>query len=268
MSDFNLINKGGMKLYTVPVFDDTNLVKTGFSTRFGGVSEGRYKASNFSFINGDAIENVIRNYKLYCDALGVDFDKLVLTNQVHKDKVHVVTDSDIGAMSKKYTDMMDADALITNKKDVTLVKFSADCPIIYLLDVKNKAVGLVHSGWRSTEINIVGKTIDKMRENYESDAADLLAAIGPSIEACCFEVGKEVADIFLSRYGKEVIKSGYKKPHVDLKKVLTMQLIDKGVAKEKIFYSDICTGCNTEEFHSYRISKGECGLSIGTITLI
>jgi copper oxidase (laccase) domain-containing protein len=81
-------------------------------------------------------------------------------------------------------------------------------------------------------------------------------------------VGEEVSAIFEEGYGKEVIDENYKKPHVNLKKVLGMQLEGAGILQNNISYSDICTGCSREEFHSYRLTKGQCGLSIGTITLI
>ncbi len=266
--DFEKIIKNGVTLYTVPLLDRTGIVKTGFSTRIGGVSTGKFESLNFSFITGDKRENVVENYRRYCETLGLDKKKMVLTKQVHKDFIHIAQEKDFGGMVEKESILPEADALITDMKGVTLVKFSADCPIIYLLDTNKKAVGLVHSGWRSTEMNIVGKTVKKMSETFGSRAEDLIAAIGPSIEACCFEVGEEVAQIFRKTYGENVIDGGYDKPHVNLKKVLTMQLIEAGIIPSNIVYSDICTGCNTDEFHSYRITKGKCGLSIGSITLI
>ncbi len=266
MNDFNSSNKNGVKYYTVSLFEETGLVKTGFSTRCGGVSEGRFESLNFSFITGDKRENVIKNYELYCMAVGIDINKMVLTRQVHKDDIHIASKEDYGAMINKECDLVEADALITDKKGVTLVKFSADCPVIYLLDIKKKVVALIHSGWRSTALNIVGKTIEKMESEFGCKAKNIISAIGPSIEKCCFEVGDEVADIFSSEYGESVIDRTYDKPHVSLTEVLTIQLQKKGI--EKTAYSNICTGCRCDEFHSYRIKKGKCGLSIGTITLI
>jgi hypothetical protein len=96
----------------------------------------------------------------------------------------------------------------------------------------------------------------------------MIAAIGPCIEVCCFEVGNEVAKIFREGYGEDVIERGHEKPHVDLKKVLKMQLGKAGIAEESIAAADMCTGCNLGLFHSYRITQGKCGLSIGSITII
>ena len=268
MNDFNMIDRNGVKLYTVSLFEKTGIVKTGFSTRIGGVSEGKFASLNFSFITGDERENVVENYSRYADALSVNMEKMVLTRQVHKDHVHVARKEDFGAMVIRDCELTEADALITNMPGVTLVKFSADCPIIYLLDTKRKAAGLVHSGWRSTAMDIVGKTVHKMTETYGSLPSDMIAAIGPCIEVCCFEVGNEVAKIFYESYGEDVIESGYEKPHVDLKKVLKMQLEEAGIPDDRIATADMCTGCNLDLFHSYRITRGKCGLSIGTITLI
>ena len=231
-------------------------------------AKGNSSLSIFSFITGDSRENVVENYRRYCAALGVDMGKMVLTRQVHKDGIHIAEKSDFGAMVMREAELPEADALITDIKGATLVKFSADCPIIYFLDTNKKAAGLVHSGWRSTSMDIVGKTIGKMREVYGCEPQNMLAAIGPCIQVCCFEVGNEVAKIFSEGYGEAVIDRNYAKPHVDLKKVLTMQLSAAGVRQENISYADLCTGCNTDLFHSYRITKGKCGLSIGSITLV
>ena len=266
MNDFNSNIKNGVKYYTVSLFENTGLVKTGFSTRLGGVSKGIFESLNFSFITGDKRENVLENYRRYCNALGIDINKMVITRQVHKDNIHIANKKDFGAMINRQCELIKADAIVTDKKGVTLVKFSADCPVVYLLDTKRKVVALVHSGWRSTALNIVGKTIIKMIDEFNCAAKNIISAIGPSIEKCCFEVGDEVADIFYEKYGESVIDRNYKKPHVSLKDVLTMQLHDAGI--NEIAYSNICSGCRCEEFHSYRIKKGECGLSIGTITLI
>ena len=268
MGGFDIIDVNGVKIYAVYCFDRTGFAKTGFSTRLGGVSEGKFSSLNFSFITGDGRENVVENYRRYCAALGIDMEKMVLTRQVHTDRIHIAGEKDFGKMVMREAELPEADALITDIKGVTLAKFSADCPVIYLLDTAKKAAGLVHSGWRSTSMDIVGKTIDKMRDEYGCEPENMLAAIGPCIEACCFEVGSEVAKLFAEGWGGGVIDRNYDKPHVDLKKVLTMQLASAGIKKEHIAYADICTGCNTDEFHSYRITKGKCGLSIGTITLV
>ena len=268
MNDFEMIQRNGVKIYTVSLFEKTGLVKTGFSTRTGGVSKGRFTSLNFSFITGDERENVVENYRRYADALGVDMEKMVLTRQVHKDNVHIARKQDCGAMIMRDCELTEADALITDIPGITLVKFSADCPVIYLFDTKRKAAGLVHSGWRSTAMDIVGKTVAKMKKVYGCKPSDMIAAIGPCIEVCCFEVGNEVAKIFREDYGEDVIESGHEKPHVDLKKVLKMQLKKAGIKAGRIATADMCTGCNLDLFHSYRITRGKCGLSIGSITII
>lgn len=268
MNDFVNKKRNGLEYYTVSLFDNTGIVKTGFSTRFGGVSAGQFESLNFSFITGDKRENVVENYRRYCDSLDVDINKMVLTRQIHTDYIHIADVKDYGAMIQRECDLVEADALITDKVGVTLVKFSADCPIIYLLDTNKKVAALVHSGWRSTTMNIIEKTIKKMYEDYGCNPNDIISAIGPSIEQCCFEVGEEVATIFSSQYGEEVINRSYDKPHVSLKDVLIIQLKNAGIMENKIATADICTGCRCDEFHSYRIKKGKCGLSIGTMTLL
>ena len=93
---FKLNRKNGVSYYTITSFEETVLVKHGFSTREGGVSDGCYSSMNFRFHCDDTRENVLKNFEIMADTLGMDYNKLVLSKQVHEDVIHTVTKDDFG----------------------------------------------------------------------------------------------------------------------------------------------------------------------------
>lgn len=263
------MRRNGVAFYTIPLFEDTGLVHAAYSTREGGVSTGKFESLNFSIMRGDSLENVRENYHRLAGAVGFDPTMITMSKQIHGDDIHIVTDEDIGRKIINEEIVIESDALMTDRVGVTLVKFSADCGIIYLLDVEHRAIALIHSGWRSTVLNIVGKTVSKMKKVYGSDPTKLLAAVGPCIGSCCFEVGDEVVHAFEHEYPNwPVINRDHAKPHIDLWACLHAQLKDKGIQEEHIAMANLCTACDTKAFFSHRKQKGECGLMVGTLTLL
>ena len=118
---FKLNRKNGVSYYTITSFEETGLVKHGFSTREGGVSDGCYSSMNFRFHCDDTCENVLKNFEIMADTLGMDYNKLVLSKQVHEDVIHTVTEDDFGngiVLENKFDSV---DALITDKKGIPMV---------------------------------------------------------------------------------------------------------------------------------------------------
>jgi len=135
------------------------------------------------------------------------------------------------------------DALIENTPGCPVAVKSADCVPILLVDERRRAVAAVHAGWRGTAQKIVQKAVAGMRTRFASDAADLHAAIGPAIGACCYEVGAEVA----SQFGV----TGHK-AHLDLAQINQQQLTEQGVSAARIYLAGLCTKCLEKEFYSWR----------------
>jgi len=268
MSDFIKKTGNGVEYYTIPLFNNGK-VKTAFTTRHGGVSEGHLATMNMSYTRGDAGENVYENYMRLAGVLEADPEKFAFSYQIHEDNVHVVDENNFGIGYGVIPDLVKADALITNQKGVTLVKHSADCAIVYFYDPVNNAIGLAHSGWRSTVLNIAGKTAQKMQQVYGTKPEDLLCAVSPTIMECCFEVGSEVSEKFEEVFEKHdnTVSYNYDKPHVNLVNALKAQLIKAGVKEENIAFANLCSCCNSEEFFSHRKTGGHCGLSVGVISL-
>ena len=235
-----------------------------FTTRLGGISSGYLASMNISFHRGDREENVEENYRILASALDFDVSDLVLTHQVHSDIVRTVTKADhLGFDHHLYPE---CDALITNTPGTALVIFTADCTPILLWDEKTGAVGAIHAGWRGTAANIAGKTVEKMVAEFGCDPANILAAIGPNIGACCFEVGGEVPEAMGAAFGpavEEWIFPKGEKFHMDLKQVNALALKNAGVTQIDI--STQCTMCQHHRFWSHRVhgaSRGSQGAII------
>ena len=152
----------------------------------------------------------------------------------------------------------EGDALLTNSPGLRLSVRTADCYPILLADTKNRAVAAVHAGWRGAADEILAKTIAKMRAQFGTLPADIVAAIGPGIGVCCYEVGAEVAQLF------GVEGAG----RVDLAAANRCQLIDAGVEDRPIDVLGGCTSCDTARFYSFRREKEETGRMISYIGLV
>lgn len=265
-----LNEKGNLKYYTFENIEKTNIVKHCFSTKFGGVSTDCYESMNLAF-REDSRENVIKNYEIICNGIGVDYKNVVFSSQIHEDKIYKVTKKDLGKGLLKQSDINGYDALITNEKDIVLVTFYADCVSIFIVDPVNKAIGIAHSGWRGTVKEIGAKTIREMNKEYGSKASDLIVGIGPSIEKCCFQVGKEVVETFkkdLPFSEKYIFDDSEKdKYKIDLQGIIKQTIINNGVLEKNIELSGLCTMCNNNTFFSHRVMGNERGSLAGIISI-
>jgi len=172
------------------------------------------------------------------------------------------------------------DALITDVPGVAISVRTADCIPVLLYDPVHRAVAAVHAGWRGTVQRISQKVISEMQRRYGTDAADLLAVIGPGIGPESFQVGLEVADAF-SEAGfpmEQILKDcGPKAPtldnpmagglHIDLWRANQWLLEQAGVKTQNIQVAGICTYHNNDRFYSARREGTMCGRIINCIKL-
>lgn len=232
-----------------------------FTTRLGGVSKGECFSLNLSFNRNDSRENVMENYKIISDAIGIDFNKIVLSNQIHDNKIRIVTAEDAGKGLIKESDIIGFDGLSTNVPGIPLVTFYADCVPVLLLDPVKKAITAVHSGWKSTLKNIAYEAMSVMKNTYNSDFKDILAVIGPSICQDCFEVDEDVYASFIEKFSwcdkYTTLSNG--KYHIDLQGIIKNVMIDAGVPDKNISISDVCTKCNRDVFFSFRGDNRKTG---------
>jgi YfiH family protein len=175
--------------------------------------------------------------------------------QVHSDVV-LCTDHPRPLDEKQ----LQADALLTDNKVVTLFMRFADCVPIFLFDPENKVVGLVHAGWQGTTKRIISKTITVMKEQYHSRAEMIMAGIGPSICIHHYEIQDDVVqeiNTHLGELGEKCILKIQGRTHFDLQMANSLLLRDSGV--QKIELSNICTACHVEDWFSHRGEKGNTG---------
>jgi len=254
----------------------------GFSTRPGGVSELQgEKVLNLGFAEWDSKENVLENRRRFQSALGADGLTLVTLRQIHSDVVRL--------LHAPLAEPCRGDASATNRASLLLAVQTADCVPILLVDPKKRAVAAVHAGWRGTLQRIVTKTIGTMHMQFGTKPADLLAAIGPSIGGCCYEVGTEVAVEFKSQFPNasdwfDELRTGDepnplqwlnmsppghqpppKKVLLDLRKANCAQLLVAGLRPQNIIVSDLCTACRRDLLFSYRKEGAKTGRLMSVI---
>lgn len=254
----------GVPFLAFPALEEIPFIRHGFSTRLGGVSEGKFSTMNLTFTRGDNPDHVMENYRRIGNAIQVDLAQMVLSYQTHTTNVRMVTKEDAGKGIVRERDYQDTDGLITNVPGLVLVTFYADCVPLYLVDPVNRAIGLSHSGWRGT-VNRMGQvTIAAMNREYGTRPEDLIACIGPSICQDCFEVGEEVVDAFRNtfdcRYWDELsYQKDNGKYQLDLWRANAIVLEEAGVKPDRIHMTDICTHCNPDLLFSHRTTGNERG---------
>jgi YfiH family protein len=264
----------GVTFFSFPLLDQTGLVKHGFSSRVGGVSEGQWAELNLGLHNGDEPDRVTENYRRFAEAVGVTADSMVLSAQVHKTNLRKVGAADRGKGIGP-SDIRETDGLYTSEPGVTLVTFYADCVPLLFLDPVKRVIAASHSGWRGTAAEIGKITVQTLQREYGSNPADIMAGIGPSIGPCCFEVGADVAEVFLGHQGwaefvsepYQLIADGPLKYKVDLWRVNRAILISAGLLPEHIDCDPLCTCCHPDLFYSHRRSGAARGSMAALLAL-
>ncbi len=249
----------------------SDIVVHGFTTRLGGVSSGECSSLNLGFNRKDERQNIEENYKRIADALGIQCENMVLSRQVHDNKVREVSEADKGKGIYRENDLEGYDGLMTNIPNIALVTFYADCVPIFFLDPMKRAIAVSHSGWRGTVKEIGAETLERMKNRFGCHPGDMEIAIGPSIGSCCFEVGEEVVQAFVQPLPwskKYCCKTGVDKWHIHLQEIIRQSLLNAGAREERINVSGICTKCNNEIFYSHRGDHGKTGSLAAIMQLI
>ncbi len=175
-----------------------------------------------------------------------DSPRLTTLKQIHSG-IALVADR-AGCLGK-------GDALIADRPGAWLAVRTADCLPILLVDPVRRAVAAIHAGWRGTVAGVAQATVRGMQERFGTRTEDLMAAIGPGIGACCYEVGPEVAVHFGLSGGAKV----------DLAKANLGQLVTCGIPESLIFCASLCTACDPAQFHSHRRDRAMAGRMLSAI---
>ncbi|MEW6619738.1 MAG: peptidoglycan editing factor PgeF [bacterium] len=178
-------------------------------------------------------------------------NQIAWTTQLHGDEIYVIGENNFNQFGTQ-----EADGLITNIPGICLTIRIADCLPIFILDKKNKAIGLVHAGWRGTVKCIVQKAILKMITLYGSSPEDFIVGFGPSIGVCCYKVGNDVTELIKD---KDLVKDGY----LNLQKANKKQLLELGI--NNIILNQYCTYDERDLFFSHR--RGDKGRMIAFLQM-
>ena len=186
-------------------------------------------------------------------SVGFDINRLTTAEQTHSLNVAVVhqTNAGSGALSIE-SRIPNTDALITNQRGICIMVLTADCQSVLLYDAENHAAAAIHAGWRGTVGGIVRLTVEAMQCEFGSMPSRLVAALGPCIGSCCFEVGEDVASQFFQWPEAILHKPEWPRPHIDLTAVNRQHLIFAGLPLANIEAAQVCTKCQPDEFFSYR----------------
>lgn len=228
-----------------------------------------YNSPN-NILTNEQIEQNKNSYKKLCKSIGIEYNDIVKTNQVHGDVVKIVKEkvnNNRPDFHEKFYEK--TDGLITSKMNIAICTTNADCIVLMMYDPVKEVIANVHSGWKGTVQKIAKKTIEKMEQEYGCKSKDIICCISPSIRNCHFEVDTDVKDLFKESIenAEVAIKKSNQKWHIDTIKINTEMLKESGLREENIIDSKICTVCNSKYIHSYRGSKHTNGLEIGIIEL-
>jgi purine-nucleoside/S-methyl-5'-thioadenosine phosphorylase / adenosine deaminase len=245
-------------------------------------------ALNLGFTQGESRSAVQRNRELFLEKLGVvqghQSWPLVVLRQIHSDLIHRLD----GIPDQHLA----GDGLVSDTPGFALAILTADCLPIILVDRKRRAVGAFHAGWRGTVKRIVEKGVGEMRKHFGSDPRSLVAAIGPGVQGCCYEVGEEVRSKFEMQFAyagslfREVKESdpvrekypllflsarapGHSelpaKIFLNLVEANRRQLLAAGLLTKNIDSSAPCTACHTDLLFSFRAEKGVTGRMMAAV---
>jgi YfiH family protein len=249
-------------------------LRHGFSTRHGGVSTiyGNADDLNLGFTKDDDPNDVTENRHRFSEALAEEPGwKMIAVRQVHGTVTKIVAQHDPELVGQDGRGLLEADGLITAIPRRLLAIQVADCVPVLIADTRHRVVAAFHAGWRGTAAAIVEQGISRMRTEFASHPADLIAAIGPSIGACCYSVGEEVRASFAAvfPYAESLFAQHGGKLHLDLAEANRRQLLESGLAARAINVLGECTGCATangqRKYFSHRMESGFTGRAMGGI---
>lgn len=270
-----------------------------FSTRAGGVSPSPAAGLNLGYIAADPAANVRNNRRRFLAALGAQNFALAELRQIHSsigyqvvrgraDEIEFLLSGE-PASRPSGEGAPRGDALFTDQPGLLLAIKTADCLPVLLADTRRHAVGAVHAGWRGALDGVVEKAAGEMRRLFGSRPRELVAALGPSIRVCCYEVGPEVEEAYCGRFRegdqffREVPKPsgggnrdflprlapGRKQPtlarHFDLLAAAQAQLLRAGLRPAQIRVAEFCTACRTDLFYSHRREGGRTGRMMAVV---
>jgi hypothetical protein len=228
----------------------------GFATRRGGVSRPPFDTLNFRMAEGERPEDVAENLRRFALEVGFATSELYLVNQVHGSRVLVAGER--GAVHAND----DADAVVVGGGNVGGVRV-ADCVPILVGDLVTGRAAAIHAGWRGIEAGVIGAALATLGDSRSTR----VAAIGPCIAGCCFEVGADVAEriVQATREPGVRVESSRGKARIDLRLAARAELRAHGLSPGDIDDVGGCTRCDKERFFSFRRDGEASGRHLAAI---
>ena len=222
-------------------------------------------------------QKAIKDYENLGKCIDIKLNKMVKPNQAHTDKIQIVEKHILEDEPDFNLEIYDkTDGLITDKKDIALVATNADCILLLFFDPVNKVIANVHSGWRGTIQRISVKTVQKMVNKFNCKPENIICCICPSIRKCHFEVENDVKEIFEKEFkdlkieqNNDIMEKQKDKEKWNIDTVLINKILLKreGLKQENIIDSGICSVCNSDLIHSYRVERQGYGLATALIQI-
>ncbi len=220
----------------------------------------------------------IQDYKNLCNAINVDYKNIVKTNQEHTDNIAIANKK----INQDFPDInleeySKTDGIVTNRPNLVLSTTNADCILLLFFDPVTKTIANTHSGWKGTLQRVSVKTVEKMINEFNSKPEDIICCICPSIRKCHFEVNRDVKEMFENEFKDlninkniDIMEKQKDKEKWNIDTVLINRIIleKTGLKAENIIDSGLCSVCNKELIHSFRVEKEGYGLNTAIISLI
>lgn len=240
------------------------VIRHGYFTRQGGVSEGIYQGLNVGLGSRDDRESVLENRRRVAAWFDLPPERLATVHQIHSPDVITIAGDYEGARAE-------ADAMVTATPGIALGVLAADCGPILFADAQNRVIGAAHAGWKGALTGVLENTVSAM-EALGANRENIVACLGPSISQASYEVGPEFVERFVAQnadYARYFIPS-QKAGHAmfDLPGLTIDRLTAAGIRAESL---GLCTYPDSERFFSYRRTthhkEPDYGRQISAITI-
>ena len=233
------------------------------------------RAKNATPLTQEEYEKAVNDYKNLANFIGIDYINIVKPNQAHTKNIKIMTEKvNMNAPDFNLQEYAETDGLVTNKTNIALATTNADCILLLFFDPVKKVIANVHSGWRGTLQRISIEAVNKMKDEYGCNPEDIICCICPSIRKCHFKVHKDVQEPFYNEFKdlKEIDEiivpvPGEDRWSIDTVKINEVILRQAGLKQENIIDCGICSVCNSDLIHSFRVEKEGYGLGTAIIEL-
>lgn len=246
----------GLSLVLSPMLEEISFLTHAFTTREGGRSAPPLDSFNLGrhWPTTESREDAMSNRERLLRALDIATNDLAVPGQKHTDNIEYV-----GPNKESTFSYPDVDALCTDLADKPILLHFADCVPVVIVDTRKKSLAVVHAGWRGTARSITRKAVSYMIDSLDCRAMDMVAAVGPSICARCYQTDDSVARQVCQTVSQPsaFVETRGGRPYPDLPGINAMQLLESGL--ELVDVSNWCTACHPELFYSHRQSGGQTG---------